>query len=98
MSIKIIQISDGFESAAVPSITDVQGSQVLNLVLTAQNISNGYVLLPTSSSNPTGSLLLWQGIGQQYGVDYEVNGVQLSFLSPLLTILNTNDFISIYYN
>jgi hypothetical protein len=97
MSLKIVQISDGFGSQAVPSITDVQGAVVLNVVLTAQNISDGFILLPTASSNPSGSLLIWQGVGQQYNVDYEVNGVQLSFFSPLLSLLSTNDFITIYY-
>ena len=98
MSIKIIQVSDGFGSAPVPSITDVQGAVVINTTLTALNISNGFVLLPTASANPSSSLLIWQGVGQQYGVDYEINGIQLSFFSPLLAQLQPSDFISIYYS
>jgi hypothetical protein len=97
MPIKIVSISDGFASSSVPSVVDPQGAQVFNISLTSQVILAGEINLPATPNAPTQSILIWQGVGQQYGADFEIQGTKLVFLSRLLNLLLPNDFLVLYY-
>ena len=97
MAIKIVSISDGFASQAVPSVVDPQGAMVFHGTLTPAQVAAGEIVLPTAPNNPNQAILIWQGVGQQYGADFEVQGTKLVFFSSLLSLLLPGDFITLYY-
>lgn len=97
MSIKIVSISDGFAAEQVPSVSDPTSGRVINYNLTAADIANEYVQLPTLSIVPTNSMLEWLSIPQRYGVDFEVVGDRLRFLPGIIPQLQIGDYLVIYY-
>lgn len=97
MSLKIVNISDGFGSATVPSIVDPVAGVVTHITLTVTDISNGYATLSTAPSDPSSSVLSWQGLVQVYNLDYTLSGSQVNFLSNLLTKLESGDVLTLYY-
>lgn len=97
MSLKIVNVSDGFGSAIVPTVVDVTSSQVQHIAITPADIANEYVTLSALPSNPTSSVLSWNGITQQYGTDYNIIGARVYFLARLLPMLSVDDYLVIYY-
>lgn len=100
MALKIITISDGFESASVPAIglPTVERTQVYHYTLASLDIINGFVILPITPSFPTETVLLWSGVNQVYGVDYNVSGDKLYFLAGISSLLLPNDFVTILFS
>jgi hypothetical protein len=100
MALKIVTISDGFESSTIPNISvpTVATSVTVYGELTAPQILAGKVVLPTTPENPTQAIMMWSGISQFYGKDFNVSGTDLNFLSRLLPLLEVNDEIIILYS
>lgn len=100
MALKLITISDGFESSSVPAINlpTVERVQTFHYVLTASDIFLGYVVLPAVMLFPAETVLLWEGINQEYGVDFNASGNQVFFLSGLLPTLLVGDNITIIFS
>ena len=100
MALRIVTISDGFESSTVPSIglPTVTGITTLNKTLTGPEILAASVTLSTTPTKPTETTLYWSGISQYYGTDFTVSGSTVTFLSRLLTLLSINDEITIQYS
>jgi len=100
MALKIITISDGFESAAVPTIglPAAQSISTIFVTLTAPQVSAGFITLPTPPTKPTETFMEWRGIGQTYGLDYSVSGSTLTFLFRLLPLMLNGDEIIIIYS
>jgi hypothetical protein len=97
MSIKIVQISDGFSSSEVPSIVDVQGSRIVNHTVTQTTINNGFFTLPVPANLPSTSMLFWLGVGQIYGLDFQILGDKITILTNLKSKLAANDVLVLYY-
>lgn len=99
MALKIITISDGFESASVPAIglPTVERTQVYHYTLTSPDIINGFIVLPITPSFPTETVFLWSGVNQVYGVDFNVSTDKLYFLSGISSLLLPNDFLTIIF-
>ena len=86
MSLKIITVSDGFGSETVPSITDPAVSQTFHHVITIGDITSGSLTLPVESRDPLSGMLYWIGVGQSYGVDFDITGSTLNFLPRKINI------------
>lgn len=85
MALKIVTISDGFESSTVPSVVTPAAQTVITYgTLTGTDISNGYLTLGAAPSSPNQTTFSWIGINQFYGTDFSVSGAQLSFLARLI--------------
>jgi len=100
MALKIITISDGFESSSVPAISlpTVERVQTFHYTLTSTDIINGYVSLPATMLFPTETVLLWQGINQTYGVDFNCSVDKVYLLSPFNSFLLNGDFLTIIFS
>jgi len=100
MAIKIITISDGFESALIPSIVSpaAQGLYVVFLQLTSPQLAFGTITLPTIPYDPTETIVVWLGIGQTYGEDYTVSGSSITLLPNLLDHMTIGDNLTITYS
>ena len=97
MSLKIVNFSDGFSSASVPSVVSFSPLGVQRVIVSALNITNGYTALNQAPASPTATIMSWNGIDQIYGTDFDVTGLQLNFLSGLSGLINTNDNLTILY-
>jgi hypothetical protein len=100
MALKIITISDGFESSTVPAIS-LPTATVMTTVygeLTGPQIISQNIVLPTAPQNPSQTMLIWLGITQFYGKDFSVSGSNVTFLSRLLPLLAPTDEIVILYS
>lgn len=99
MALKIVTISDGFESATVPSIVvpSVLSNSTYYATLSSLDLVNGYVTIPVEPTTPTEVQLVWNGIGQFYTQDFTVSGTSLFFQSRLSPLLLEGDEITIVY-
>ena len=100
MALKIITISDGFESLAVPAISlpTVERVQTFHYTLTSTDILNGYVQLPATTLFPTETVLLWEGVNQEYAVDFNCVTDKVYLLAPLNSLLLNGDFLTIIFS
>lgn len=99
MALKIVTISDGFESATVPSIVvpSVLSNSTYYATLSGLDIVNGYVTIPVEPTAPTEVQLVWNGISQFYTQDFTVVGSSLFFQSRLSPLLLEGDEVTIIY-
>lgn len=99
MSLKIVTISDGFESSTVPSIVDptILSNTSYYYTITNFDIVNEYVVIPEEPTTPSQVVLSWNGIVQSYGDDFTVSGPNLYFEPGLLSLLVNGDKILIIY-
>jgi hypothetical protein len=100
MALKIITISDGFESSVVPSIIlpSVQSTTTIFISATSTQLISGNINLPSLPLKPAETQLIWIGIGQTYGLDYSVSGTILTLLSNLLPKMSISDSLTIVYS
>jgi hypothetical protein len=100
MPLKIITISDGFESSAVPAVSlpSVERVQTYHYDLVPVDIINGFVLLPTTPQFPTEAVLLWNGVNQTYGVDFNCSTNKIFFLAGLTSFLLPGDKLTILFS
>jgi hypothetical protein len=99
MALKIVTISDGFESATVPSIVvpSVLSNSTYYATISSLDLVNGYLTIPVEPTAPTEVQLIWNGIGQFYTQDFTVSGSSLFFQSRLSPLLELGDEITIIY-
>jgi hypothetical protein len=99
MALKIVTISDGFESATVPSIVvpGVLSNTTYFHTLTNFDIVNGYISIPETPTTPAEVGLSWNGINQFYSQDYTISGANLVFQSRLSPLLLDGDELIIIY-
>jgi hypothetical protein len=99
MALKIVTISDGFESATVPSIVvpSVLSNSTYYATLSSLDLVNGYLTIPVEPTAPTEVQLVWNGIGQFYTQDFTVVGSSLFFQSRLSPLLLVGDEVTIIY-
>jgi hypothetical protein len=100
MALKIVTISDGFESSFVPSIIlpSVQSTTTIFISVTAPQLIAGNITLPSLPLKPIETQMSWKGIDQFYGLDYSVSGSVLTLLSNLLPEMAISDRIKICYS
>lgn len=100
MSLKIITISDGFESSSVPAINlpTVERVQTFHHVLTTSDVINGYVTLPADMLFPSETVLLWEGISQTYGEDFTGFGNKVTFVGGFAGLILPTDNITIIFS
>jgi hypothetical protein len=100
MALKIITISDGFESSSVPAINlpSIERVQTFHYTLTGTDIINGYVTLPTTTIFPTETVLMWNGINQRYGTDFNCSTNKVFFLAGLSSFLLPSDNVTIIFS
>lgn len=80
--------------------TVVAGTQVVEYkTLDATDVSNKYITLPSTPADVTKVILdIIKGSSQQYGVDYNVSGTQLSWNGLALDgVLNIGDILRYHY-
>lgn len=100
MSLKIVTISDGFESSSVPAINlpTIERVQTFHYALTTSDVINGFVILPAAMLFPTETVLLWEGISQTYGEDYTAAGNKVTFIGSFASLILPTDNITIVFS
>lgn len=75
------------------------GYRVEEYVLSAADITNGYKdLARTPTTTNKTKLAVINGLGEyDYGIDYNVIGNRLTWLAPLIPILEAGDTIKVTY-
>lgn len=97
MGIKIVNISDGYSSATVPSVVDPNVSATRQVSLSGAEVASGVITLPAAALNPENSFLSWLGVVQVYDVDYSISGTTLTILAPLLSLVEAGDVLVLNY-
>lgn len=99
MPLKVVTISDGFESSTVPSVVvpGILSNTTFYVTLNNFDIVNGYVVIPEEPTVPLEVQLSWNGIAQFYSQDFTVSGSNLYFESRLAPLLLNGDELIISY-
>lgn len=99
MALKVVTISDGFESSSVPAVNlpTVVSTGGFYKLITAPEIIAQKIVLPIAPTKPTEAVLFWAGVTQYYGTDYTVSGTNLNLLTRLLNTISPNDEIVVIY-
>lgn len=72
------------------------GHTVHTVVVTPTDISNGYILLPATPTEPISTIIKYEGAPDQiYGIDFSVTANQLTFLG---LPVESGETITILYN
>mgnify|MGYP003337236363 CR=1 FL=1 len=84
------------------AVGGADGYNTLNTTLTGTDVSNGFILLPTSPSIPSATVVsIRGGVTQVYGEDYTVSGNTLTFISTsagdLGNLISSGDILTILY-
>jgi hypothetical protein len=79
MTLRVVTISDGFESSTVPSVVDVVGTRTQAYELTSGEVIAKKVLLSVAPGSPGSLVLSYNGIIQYPGKDFIVSGAEIIF-------------------
>lgn len=79
MTLRVVTISDGFESSSVPSVADVVGTRTQVFELSSGEVIAKKVTLSVAPGNPSSLVLSYNGITQFPGKDYIVTGAEVIF-------------------
>jgi hypothetical protein len=98
MSLKIVEISDGYSSSAVPSVGTPSSTASFTYTITLTDVINKYLTLPGAPNVPSSAELVWLGVGQVYGVDFIVSSNTMNWNGlGLESLILTGDKVFIYY-
>jgi hypothetical protein len=98
MSLKIVQISDGFSSSAVPSTSPPTSSASFTYIITNTDLVTKSIPLPTTPSSPTSAKLTWLGVQQYFGPDFDIVGAAISWNGLGLDgLIELGDIVEVYY-
>lgn len=79
MTLRVVTISDGFESSTVPSVVDVVGTRTQTFELTSGQVIAKKVVLSVAPGSPSSLVLSYNGVVQFPGKDFIVTGSEIIF-------------------
>jgi hypothetical protein len=99
MSLRVVDIADGYESETVPSVISVVGLRAVERVLTAGDIIAGKITLAISPVLPSTITLSWEGITQYLSNnDFAVSGDEIIFTGyNLQSLIQVGDIVRLTY-
>jgi len=99
MSLRIIDIADGYESETVPSVVSIVGLRAVERILSVSEVMDGKIILSIAPSLPSTITLSWQGVSQYISSnDFAVSGVEIIFSGYNLgNIIQVGDVIRLTY-
>lgn len=98
MSLKVVNVADGFGAAAVPGVADVVAAQVYYRDVSNAEFIAKAVILPATPGSPGNVKMSWMGIAQTINKDFYVDGNAVKWDSKNLDgLMQTNDEIIVTY-
>ena len=98
MSLKIVNVADGFESSSVPGVAEVIGQKIYYRDITNGEFIAMAVVLPSTPAVPGNVTLTWQGITQTIDKDFYVDGSSVKWDGKNLeSVMQPNDEILVTY-
>jgi hypothetical protein len=96
-TVRLLAVVAGKQRQIEVDFDSFTNAEVVQRPLTEEEISEGKMTLSKTPSSPEQVILVWLGVTQKYGIDFDVSGPNLNFKTPFIGHIAAGDFITVQF-